>query len=115
MRFTRIFGDNLFRVNSQVQLHPSWIQNIIELIQLRDIRLSVVNTINDDQSRVLTYVTSPDFVDLEYQSYTELKQKKNFPWFWVGLGAGVITATGVAAIIRWLIGSQIAKHERFLM
>lgn len=91
---TQHFGDGLFEVQSAVKIDYPTLTNDLELQQLRDIRLDVVNTINDDRSRVLTYVTSPDFKELEYQSFTELEQKKELPWFWIGLAAGAV-GTGI--------------------
>lgn len=88
------FSDGLFEVQSLIHLDYPVLHNELNLNQLRDIRLDVVNTFNDDHSRLLTYVTSPDFASLEYQSFTELEPKTKFPWFWVGLGVGVV-GTGI--------------------
>lgn len=90
---TQSFGDGLFQVNGivRVQINPETgirVQQQFGLEQLRDIRLSVVNTFNDDYTRSLVYVTSPDFEDLQYQSFTQLQPRRNPPWFWIGLGVG---------------------------
>ncbi len=92
--FSEEYGDGLFRVDSRLQFTPSWVQNDLQLTQQRDIKLSVVNTMNDDRSRLLTYVTSPDFENLEYQTFTNLEQKRRLPWFWFGFAIG-IAGTGV--------------------
>lgn len=94
-RESKIFGDDLFRVDGTVELkyRPNTyfkVRQDFNLHQLRDIRLDIVTTISDNHDRVLSYVTSPDFSELEYQSFTELKPKKRLPWFWIGLGAGVV-------------------------
>lgn len=107
---SRTFGNGLFKVTGQVdmQLNPCGftveqiqmglncptnfllrVRQNLQLEQLRDIRLDVTSTINEDKSRALVYVTSPDFENLEYESYTELEPEKKLPWFWIGLGAGV--------------------------
>ena len=85
----RIFGDNLFKVMSEVTFTPpNQMHNRIEIEQLRGIRLTVATTISSDHSRILTYVTSEDFETLEYETYTELSQKRLWPWFTIGLGVG---------------------------
>lgn len=103
--FSAEFGNGLFRVNSLVQVSrikpfpdkelSLQIDNTLELQQLRDIRLSVTNTMNKDRSRLLTYVTSPDFDHLEYQTFTEIEHRKRWPWFWIGVGTG---AAGILII-----------------
>lgn len=87
---TRKFGGGLFLVTGTVEFRQSQFRQQLYLEQLRDIRLDVVTTVNRDRSRVLTYVTSPDFESLEYQSFTEFEPKTKLPWFWIGLGVGVI-------------------------
>lgn len=88
--FARTFNNSLFRVNSEVSYRNGWIDNDLDLTQLRDIEISVINTMNDDQTRLFTYVTSKDFEQIEYQSFTEIDRKKRYPWFLIGLGVGVI-------------------------
>lgn len=119
--FIGIFGNGLFRVDSEVRFvrralpeserpwqssgerllqdphkfvgdsaRSFYIENELDLTQLRDIEITVVNTMNKDRSRMLTYVTSKDFEKLEYQTYTELKRRKRWPWFLVGVGVGVV-------------------------
>lgn len=41
---------------------------------------------------VTTIVTSPDFENLRVESFTELKPttRKQLPWFWVGVGVGLV-------------------------
>lgn len=93
---SKTFGDGLFRVDGYVDLRYNktglQVRQDFDLNQIRDIRLDVVNTISDNNSRSLVYVTSPDFESLEYQTYTELEQKNKLPWFWIGLGVGVTGA-----------------------
>jgi hypothetical protein len=86
--FARTFGDELFRVNSEVQFNDEQIENRLELVQLRDIRIDVANTMNDDYTRLLTYVSSQDFETLEYETYTEINPRRRYPVFWIGLGLG---------------------------
>ena len=93
--FISVFGNGLFRVDSEVRFEPGYLENNLDLTQLRDIEISVVTTMNDDRSRLLTYVTSKDFEELEYQTYTELKPRKRWPWFLIGVGVGV---TGLAIL-----------------
>lgn len=103
--FSSEFGNGLFRVSSLVEVKNNTllldrelslqIENTLEMQQLRDIRLSVTNTTNKDRSRLLTYVTSPDFEHLEYQTFTEIEHRKRWPWFWIGVGAG---AAGILII-----------------
>lgn len=92
---SKTFGNGLFKVDGlvRIRLTPSeglQFKQDFYIQQLRDIRLDVVHTLSDDNARSLVYVTSPDFSDLKYQSFTELKQKKRLPWFWIGLGTGVV-------------------------
>lgn len=103
--FTRskIFGDGLFRVDGQVDFRYRnntgfEIRQDFGLTQLRDIRIDVVSTINKDHSRALTYVTSSDFEDLNYKTYTELEPKKKWPWFLIGLGVGFVGAIGIGIV-----------------
>lgn len=86
----RQFGDGLFLVTGKVQFRYNRFRQQLYLEQLRDIRLDVATTVNKDKSRVLTYVTSPDFASLQYKSFTTLKPKTNLPWFWIGLAGGVV-------------------------
>lgn len=89
----RTFGDGLFLVTGRVEFKGASFRQHVTLDQIRDIRIDVATTVSDDQSRVLTFVTSRDFEQLEYQSFTELKpNKKNLPWFWIGLATGVAGA-----------------------
>jgi hypothetical protein len=88
--FGRTFNNNLFKVDSEVSYKNGWLDNDLELTQMRDIEISVINTMNDDKTRLLTYVTSEDFEQIEYKSYTEIDRKKRYPWFFIGLGVGVI-------------------------
>lgn len=85
------FGDGLFLVTGKVQFRRNQFRQQLYLEQLRDIRLDVASTVNKDRSRVLTYVTSPDFASLEYKSFTTLKPKTKLPWFWIGLASGVVS------------------------
>jgi hypothetical protein len=94
--FNRSFSDGLFKVQSDVVFEWPYLDNKISLSQERDIKIDVVNTFNTDRSRLLTYVTSPDFDSLKYQTYTELEPKNRLPKFWIGAGAGVAaTLTGI--------------------
>ncbi|WP_040516722.1 hypothetical protein [Gracilimonas tropica] len=94
----RQFGGGLFLVTGTVEFKQRQFRQRLYLEQLRDIRLDVVSTVSRDQSRVLTFVSSPDFESLEYKSFTELKpQRKRLPWFWIGLATGV---AGAAVIIN---------------
>jgi hypothetical protein len=97
LTFQQTFSDSLFLVQSYVQFEWPYLDNRLELSQERPIRIDVANTFNDDRSRMLTYVTSPDFDSLRYRSYTELEPKNELPKFWIGAGAGV--AGTLAAII----------------
>ncbi|WP_409029455.1 hypothetical protein [Gracilimonas sediminicola] len=93
----RQFGNGLFIVTGIVEFRGSQFRQHLKLEQIRDIRLDVVTTVNDDRSRILTYVTSQDFESLEYKSFTQLKPKKKMPWFWIGLATGM---AGAALIIN---------------
>lgn len=115
---SRSFGNQLFEVTGtvDVELNPCGftseqiqmglecpsdfflrVRQDLQISQLRDIRIDVANTFNDSRTRMLTYVTSPDFDSLEYQSYTELQPKNELPKFWIGAGVGA--AGTLAAII----------------
>lgn len=93
----KTFGNGLFSVFSYVEFRDRQFRQDFTLEQLRPIQLDVVSTFNEDHSRVLTYVTSDDFVSLQYETYTELERKNEWPTFWIGAGAGVITT--MAAIL----------------
>lgn len=97
VEFNETFGNGLFRVQSDVIFKWPYLDNEIYLTQQRDIRIDVANTFNDSRTRMLTYVTSPDFDSLKYQSYTQLEPKNELPKFWIGAGVGV--AGTLAAII----------------
>ena len=115
---SQTFGNELFKVTGSVdvELNPCGftteqiqlgldcprdfflrVRQGFSLSQQRDIRIDVANTFNDSRTRMLTYVTSPDFDSLEYQSYTQLKPKNGLPKFWIGTGVGI--AGTLAAII----------------
>lgn len=85
---SKTFGNGLFRVNGIVEFSRGQFRQDFTIEQLRPIRLDVVSTMNEERSRILTYVTSPDFEELKYESFTELKPQKELPWFWIGLGVG---------------------------
>lgn len=94
----RTFGDGLFLVTGMVEFRGTSFRQHLDLEQLREIRIDVATTVNDEHNRVLTYVTSKDFESIEYQSFTQLKPKqKRMPWFWIGLATGV---AGAALIIE---------------
>ncbi|MDZ7658081.1 hypothetical protein [Fodinibius sp.] len=114
---SRTFGNQLFRVTGtvDVELNPCGftaeqiqmglecptdfflrVRQDLQMSQLRDIRIDVASTYNDSRTRMLTYVTSPDFDSLDYRSYTELQPKNELPKFWIGAGVGVaVTLTGI--------------------
>lgn len=98
LTFQQTFSDSLFRVKSNVSFNWPYLDNELHLSQQRPINIDVVNTFNDDRSRMLTYVTSPDFDSLRYKSYTELQPKDELPKFWIGAGTGV-AATLVGIIL----------------
>lgn len=89
---SKTFGDGLLRVIGIVEFIQGRFRQDFTIAQLRPIRLDVVSTMNEDRSRILTYVTSPDFEDLKYRSFTELKPQKKIPWFWIGVGTGAAGA-----------------------
>lgn len=93
----RQFGGGLFLVTGIVEFRKGQFRQRLELEQIRDIRIDVVNTINKDRSRIMTYITSSDFESLEYQTFTELKPQTKLPKFWIGLAAGVV---GTALILK---------------
>lgn len=106
---SRTFGNGLFRVDGVVdaELNPCGfnieqiqmglecptnfllrVRQNLSLTQLRDIRIDVVSTFNEDESRALVYITSPDFEDWDYRASTEFEPENKLPWFWIGLGFG---------------------------
>lgn len=118
---TRSFGGGLFKVTGRVEINinpcgftaeqiqlglhcPSgWLFRVrqdLQLDQLRDIRLDVASTVNEDRSRALVYVTSPDFEDLEYQSYTEFEPETKLPKFWIGLATGAGAALTAIIVLN---------------
>ncbi|HKI46708.1 MAG TPA: hypothetical protein VKA08_15370, partial [Balneolales bacterium] len=90
LRFSRTFGNHLFQVDSKVRLRGRQVWDDLSLHQLRDVKLNVVTTQEAHNKYVLTYVNSPDLESLHYKSVTSLKPEKRFPWFWVGLGSGLV-------------------------
>lgn len=98
---TKTFGDGLLQVTGFVRFKDNqFMFDILPPKQLRPVRLDVAQTINDDQSRSLVYVTSTDFKDLKYSTYTELQPEKELPKFWIGAGAGVITTLAVIIFLQ---------------
>lgn len=93
--FTGEFGDGLFQAKSLVGLSGVTLIGRIELVQLRPLRIDVATTLSDDQARVLTYVSSPDFAELNFTTYTALEPKRMKAWHWLAIGAagGAITIT----------------------
>lgn len=96
----RQFGGGLFLVTGTVEFRERQFRQQLYLEQLRDIRLDVVTTINRDRSRILTYVTSPDFESLEYKSFTEFEPQNKLPKFWIGVGVGVAGMAGAAILLQ---------------
>ncbi|MGM0587068.1 MAG: hypothetical protein ACQETE_01520 [Bacteroidota bacterium] len=91
LHFIRFHGQRLFRTDNFVRIRKDSIRFHNQLEQIRPVELSVVTTISDDQSQVITYVDSKDFVSVEYQSSTTIQEQNRFPWKWVFLGGGIIT------------------------
>lgn len=91
-RFSDTFSDSLFVVSAEVSAENGVLLTELDLKQLRDIRLSVVTTLSEDQKQVRTYVTSPDFSDLSYQSHTNLRapKRKWYHWFGYGILTGAV-------------------------
>lgn len=97
--FRKTFSGGLFQVTSDIIFDWPYLDNRLQLTQQRPIRIDMASTLGRDPSRMLIYVTSPDFADLKYQSYTELKLQKKFPKFWLGAGMGVAaTLTGIIVL-----------------
>ncbi|MFH5884657.1 hypothetical protein ACG2F4_10120 [Halalkalibaculum sp. DA3122] len=93
--FTETFTYGLFRVCSDVVFDWPLLGNRLQLTR-RPLRIDVATTTNENRTRMLTYVTSPDFERLEYKSYTELKPRNKIPRFWIRAGAGMAdTLTGI--------------------
>lgn len=98
---TEYFGNNLFEISAVARfLNDSLSLDIKKPIQQRPIELDVATTFNEDRSRMLTYVTSPDFDSLRYKSYTELEPKNRIPRLWIGAGGGVIVTLGTILLLR---------------
>lgn len=96
----KLYGNGLFLVTGYVHFRGTQFRQELQLEQLRDINLSVVNTMNSDRNRMLTYIHSPDFESLEYKSITELKPKTKFSKFWIGVGVGVISMAGLSILLQ---------------
>ena len=94
------FGNGLFVVTGLVEFRGNQFRQHLQLEQIRDIRLDVTTTISDDQTRILTYVTSDDFESLEYKSFTELKPNTKLPKFWIGVAVGVAGSLGASIILN---------------
>lgn len=88
---TSYFGDRLLSVQSQAGIQDGALfLDPPEINKLRPVRLHIATMLRDSDNRVTTIVTSPDFTDLNLKSQTEIKPPgRKFPWFWVGLGAGL--------------------------
>lgn len=87
----RTFGGGLFQVGSWVHITPDHVHNDIAFSQLRPLQITVTTTMDPDQHRILSYVSSPDIQDLEITSYSELQPKNKLPWFWIGMGVGAVS------------------------
>ena len=89
------FGDSLIMVNSKVDIKDNTMTNEIDLVQLRDINIQITSTVSDDQSTVISYISSTDFKELNITNKTTLKQKRSFYWFWIGLSTGMVTTIAI--------------------
>jgi hypothetical protein len=73
LTFSKTYGDSLFKVTSKVGLKQSLVTNELGLIQLRPIRIDGVLTSRTNPELILQ---SPDFSDLEVNSFTVRKQPR---------------------------------------
>jgi|GEM_PF-1055203 hypothetical protein len=92
LRSAAYFGDFLLKSSavvtfdgSDLSLHPP------DISQLRQPSIDVAVLLNERTNGVRTVVTSKDFRNLRIETFTEIQPKrKRFPWFLIGVGAGVV-------------------------
>ena len=87
---TVTYNDSLFAVTGMVEFQNDSFSQDVTLKQLRDVRFNVVTTVSKNKDRVMTYVNSPDFAEIDFQGLTAIKPKKKLPWFLIGVGAGAV-------------------------
>lgn len=96
--FQQYFGSHLFRVTNTTSIKDNVFTSHLTLFQVRDIKLDVVTTISEDEGIVMVYVSSDDFVRLEYTSQTALRQKR---WRWYHYAAaGFIVGSTTALLLN---------------
>ncbi len=88
-----VWGDSLLASKASAGIrNDSLYIDAPEILQLRPIRIDVATMIADDNEKVNTLVTSPDFQDLKVESFTTLQKENRFPW------------TEVIAVVAFILG-----------
>lgn len=75
----RYFGNNLFRVQNTTTFENNLFSVDLSLHQQRDINIDVATTINYNKGLVMVFVSSEDFVELNYTAQTTLTPRR---WKW---------------------------------
>jgi hypothetical protein len=81
------YTDSLFEVHSLHQITGKSLNYSQNLVQLRPIVITTTTTLRDN--KVYFYVESPDFKELNIETYTTIKKPKNNRLLWLGSGLGV--------------------------
>jgi len=98
---TEIFGNGLLSISATAQISDNSLSlDIQQPHQLRPIRIDVANTWNESRTRMLDYVSSPDFDSVRIRSYTELKPETKLPRFWIGTGTGIAVTLATILILK---------------
>jgi ATP-dependent 26S proteasome regulatory subunit len=93
---TATFGEGLFVVQSENVFTNNELTDNVNMTMTRPVRIDVLTTISD--MRVTTYVSSRDFTELNFETYTTIKPPRVKWYHW--LGAGVVGGVVAWEIIR---------------
>jgi hypothetical protein len=87
---TATFGDGLFVVQSENVFANNEVTDNLNMTMTRPVRIDVLTTISD--MRVTTYVSSRDFSELNFETYTTIKppRVKWYHWFGAGVVGGIV-------------------------
>lgn len=92
----RYFGNELFRVQNVTTFNDNIFTSELTLYQERDIKIDVATTINRNEGIVMVYVSSDDFVELNYTTQTSLTARR---WHWYHYAAAGFLLGGTTALI----------------
>ena len=96
LTFTQTFSDSLFAATAQLVFRDNRVSALIDLEQLRDLRIDITQTERNRQ--IITYITSPDFSLNEYRTLQMQPEPEKSSLFWHGFagGSGII-------LLMWLL------------